>query len=52
MSVIFIALPVALLLGASAALACIRCIKAGQFDDLETPAVRMLVDEKPSLRRD
>ena len=52
MSVIFIALPVALLMGAAAALACMRCIKTGQFDDLETPAVRMLLDDKPSRRRD
>ncbi|MGV3483916.1 MAG: cbb3-type cytochrome oxidase assembly protein CcoS [Planctomycetaceae bacterium] len=52
MSVIFIALPIALLMGAAAALACMRCIKTGQFDDLETPAVRMLLEDKPSRRRD
>lgn len=45
MSVLYIALPVALLLGGSALLACILCIKTGQYDDLETPAVRILNDE-------
>lgn len=48
MSVIFIALPVALLMGAAATWACMRCIWAGQFDDLESPPVRMLFDDKPA----
>ena len=47
MSVLFIALPVALLLGGAALVACVRCIRGGQFDDLETPAVRMLIDDVP-----
>ncbi len=47
MSVLFVALPVAILLGAAALVACVRCIRGGQYDDLETPAVRILVDEKP-----
>lgn len=47
MSVLYIALPIAILLGGSALIACIRCIGAGQYDDLETPAVRMLLDDSP-----
>lgn len=47
MSVLYVALPVALLLGGAAMLACVACIRRGQFDDLETPAVRMLIDERP-----
>ncbi len=47
MSVLYIALPVAIALGAAAMWACIRSIRSGQFDDLDTPAVRMLIDEKP-----
>ena len=47
MSVLFVALPVALLLGAAAAIACVRCIKSGQFDDLHSPQVRMLIDDHP-----
>lgn len=46
MSVLFVALPVALLLGGAALVACIGCIRGGQFDDLETPAVRMLIDDE------
>jgi cbb3-type cytochrome oxidase maturation protein len=47
MSVLYVALPAALLLGGAALLACVACIRRGQFDDLETPAVRMLIDERP-----
>jgi len=47
MSVLYIALPVALMLGGAAMLACVACIRRGQFDDLETPAVRILIDERP-----
>ena len=46
MSVLFVALPLALLLGGAALVACIGCIRHGQFDDLETPAVRMLIDDE------
>jgi cbb3-type cytochrome oxidase maturation protein len=45
MSVLFIALPLALLLGAGGMVACIMCIRGGQYDDLESPAVRILIDE-------
>jgi cbb3-type cytochrome oxidase maturation protein len=47
MSVLFVALPLALLLGGAAMLACVVCIRRGQFDDLETPAVRILIDDRP-----
>jgi cbb3-type cytochrome oxidase maturation protein len=46
MSVIYVALPMAILLGGAALVACVLCIRGGQYDDLETPAVRMLIDEK------
>ncbi|NND98255.1 MAG: cbb3-type cytochrome oxidase assembly protein CcoS [Pirellulaceae bacterium] len=51
MSVLFIALPIALLLGAAGMLACVLCIRYGQYDDLETPAVRILIDEEESPKR-
>lgn len=47
MSVLYIALPVAIAMGAAAMWACVKCIRSGQFDDLETPAVRMLIDDAP-----
>jgi len=46
MSVIFIALPIALALGAAGMIACVLCIRGGQYDDLDTPAVRMLIDDR------
>ena len=46
MSVIYVLLPLALLLGGVALLAFIRAVKSGQFDDLDTPPWRMLTDEE------
>jgi cbb3-type cytochrome oxidase maturation protein len=45
MSVLYVALPVALLLAAAAVLACRWCARDGQFDDLVTPPIRMLVED-------
>ncbi len=47
MSVLYVALPIAIAMGGAAMWACVRSIRGGQFDDLETPAVRVLIDEKP-----
>ncbi len=47
MSVLYIALPIAVGLGALAMWACIRCIQSGQFEDMQSPAVRMLIDDQP-----
>ena len=45
MAVIYLVLPLALGLSGVALWVCVRAIRAGQFDDLDTPAVRMLVDD-------
>ena len=45
MSVLYVALPLAIALGGAALIACVRCIRSGQYDDLETPPVRILIDE-------
>ncbi len=47
MSVLYVALPLAILLGGSGLVACWYCIRSGQYDDLESPSVRMLIDEEP-----
>lgn len=48
MSVLFIVLPLALLVVAAAVIAFVWAAKRGQFDDLETPAIRALhEDEAP-----
>lgn len=48
MAVIFFILPLALLLAAAAVYAFVHAARAGQYDDLDTPAVRMLVDDDPA----
>lgn len=45
MSVLFVLLPVALLFSGVALLAFIWAARAGQFDDLETPGLRVLHEE-------
>lgn len=45
MSVLFIVVPLAVLLAASGVLAFAWAARAGQFDDVDTPAERMLHDE-------
>jgi cbb3-type cytochrome oxidase maturation protein len=51
MSVLFVTLPIALLLGAIGLLACIRCIKSGQYDDLDAQALRILQEDQPVTPR-
>lgn len=51
MSVLYIALPIAILLGAGGLVACLYCIKDGQYDDLDSPSVRMLIDDEPAQPR-
>jgi cbb3-type cytochrome oxidase maturation protein len=45
MSVLFIALPIALVLGAVAVFAFVKSVRGGQFDDLDTPAARIVFDD-------
>ncbi|MBP7569475.1 MAG: cbb3-type cytochrome oxidase assembly protein CcoS [Acidobacteria bacterium] len=50
METIFVLLPLALLIAAIAVGSFVWAAKTGQFDDLDTPAVRMLFDDPPSPR--
>jgi cbb3-type cytochrome oxidase maturation protein len=45
MSVIFIVLPLALIIGGAAVGACIWAASRGQFDDLDTPPLRLLAED-------
>ncbi len=45
MTVLFVVLPLATLLSGVAAAAFLWATRSGQFDDLSTPAVRLLCDE-------
>ena len=44
-SVVYIALPVALLLALAGVVAFIWAVRSGQMDDLETPSLRILGDD-------
>ena len=48
MNIIFFLLPLALLLGGTFLVGFIWMAKRGEFDDLETPAHRMLLDDDPT----
>ncbi len=48
MSVIYIVLPLAIVLAIVALGAFIWAVRRGQYDDMDTPSVRMLHDEEPS----
>ncbi len=47
MSVVFVALPVTICIAGVFVAAFVWAARRGQFDDLETPAVRMLFDDDP-----
>ena len=51
MSVIFLVLPLALIVVAAAVAAFVWATRRGQFDDLDTPAMRMLHDDEREERR-
>ena len=46
MLIIYILLPIALLLGLGFLTAFIRSSASGQYDDLDTPAHRILIEDK------
>ena len=49
MSVLYLLVPLALLLAFLAVLTFVWAVRQGQFDDLDTPAIRILFDsEEPS----
>ena len=50
METIFVLLPLALLIAAIAVGFFVWAARTGQFDDLDTPAVRILFDDPPSPR--
>ena len=45
MSVIYLVLPLALIIAIGAILAFVWALRSGQMDDLETPAIRLLLDD-------
>ncbi len=51
MSVLFIVVPLALIVVAAAVAAYVWSARGGQFDDLDTPALRMLHDDEAPASR-
>ncbi|MGZ3696763.1 MAG: cbb3-type cytochrome oxidase assembly protein CcoS [Bdellovibrionota bacterium] len=51
MSVLYVMLPISLALGLGFLIGFIRMSSQGQFDDLETPAHRMLLDDDQPPKR-
>lgn len=45
MSILFLIIPLAFLLAGGAMAAFIHAVRQGQFDDLDTPAHRVVVDD-------
>jgi cbb3-type cytochrome oxidase maturation protein len=45
-SVVYLVLPLAVTVAAIAAFVFVRAARSGQFDDLDTPGVRMLHDDE------
>ena len=45
MSVLFVAIPIALIIATISVIAFVIQVRSGQFDDLETPAQRILFDD-------
>ena len=46
MNVLYFLVPLAILLAAAGVAAFMWAVRNGQFDDVETPAIRMLLDEE------
>lgn len=51
MSVLYLMVPMALLLGIGAVIAFIWAARSGQYDDLDSPAHRMLHDDDQTPRK-
>jgi cbb3-type cytochrome oxidase maturation protein len=52
MNVVYFLLPIVIALACLGVWAFFKALKSGQFDDLETPAVRMLFDEDQDGQQD
>ena len=52
MSILYVVLPLALIVVGAAVWAYVWAAGSGQFDDLDTPPLRVLHDDPPVVRRD
>jgi cbb3-type cytochrome oxidase maturation protein len=52
MEVLIFLIPIALILGGLFIGGCLWAIQSGQYDDLETPAQRLLIDDLDTISND
>lgn len=52
MSIIYLVLPLALLIVGAAVWAYVWAARSGQFDDLDTPAIRVVTDDTERTKGD
>jgi cbb3-type cytochrome oxidase maturation protein len=52
MSVIFIILPIAIVMAGLALVAFVLSVRRGQFDDVDTPPLRAILDDDPTVAAD
>lgn len=52
MSVVYVVLPLSVVLAVIAVVLFVLAVRRGQFDDLETPGVRALLDDEPVRPKD
>lgn len=48
MTILYLLVPIAILLAGAGVWAFIWAVRSGQFDDVETPAIRILLDDEPA----
>ena len=51
MNIVYLLLPLALLLALTFVAAYVWCASQGQYDDLETPAHRILLEEEKDIKK-
>lgn len=52
MAVFFILLPIAIVMAGVALVAFLWAVRRGQYDDMQTPPIRMLFDDEPVKPKD
>lgn len=51
MNIIYLMIPLSLILGAAAVFAFFWAVRSGQFQDMHTPALKILDDDKTQIRQ-
>lgn len=52
MNALFLLVPLALLLATASVAAFLWAVRGGEFEDMDTPALRVILDDAPAMRLD